>query len=106
MKVFIYNDTGFLNDYFFKSLCLIYFPGESFPENDDGTISASFKIKGENGGFSAKAEITTPYAVSFAEFNSFSLKLTLPADKAGVVKEILVENGEPVEYGQPLFVIG
>ena len=30
----------------------------------------------------------------------------IEADKAGVVKEILVENGEPVEFGQPLFVIG
>jgi len=30
----------------------------------------------------------------------------IDADKAGVIKEILVENGEPVEYGQPLFVIG
>ncbi|NLY26600.1 MAG: acetyl-CoA carboxylase biotin carboxyl carrier protein [Alcaligenaceae bacterium] len=30
----------------------------------------------------------------------------IEADKAGVIKEILVENGEPVEYGQPLFVIG
>ena len=26
--------------------------------------------------------------------------------KLGVVKAILVENGQPVEYGQPLFVIG
>jgi len=30
----------------------------------------------------------------------------IEADKAGVIKEILVENGQPVEYGQPLFVIG
>ncbi len=30
----------------------------------------------------------------------------IEADKAGVIKEILVENGEPVEYGQPLYVIG
>ncbi|TAL77897.1 MAG: acetyl-CoA carboxylase biotin carboxyl carrier protein [Burkholderiaceae bacterium] len=30
----------------------------------------------------------------------------IEADKAGVIKEILVESGEPVEYGQPLFVIG
>lgn len=30
----------------------------------------------------------------------------IETDKTGVVKEILVENGEPVEYGQPLFVIG
>src|SRR5690606_37384271 len=29
----------------------------------------------------------------------------IEADKAGVIKEILVENGEPVEFGQPLFVI-
>lgn len=30
----------------------------------------------------------------------------IEADKSGVIKEILVENGEPVEYGQPLYVIG
>ena len=29
----------------------------------------------------------------------------IEADKSGVVKEILVDNGEPVEYGQPLFII-
>ncbi len=30
----------------------------------------------------------------------------IEADKSGTIKAILVENGEPVEYGQPLFVIG
>ncbi|MFM1859345.1 MAG: hypothetical protein RL133_845 [Pseudomonadota bacterium] len=30
----------------------------------------------------------------------------IPADRAGVIKEILVENGQAVEFGQPLFVIG
>jgi acetyl-CoA carboxylase biotin carboxyl carrier protein len=29
----------------------------------------------------------------------------IETDKAGVIKEILVENGQAVEYGQPLFVI-
>ncbi len=29
----------------------------------------------------------------------------IEADKAGVVKSILAENGQPVEFGQPLFVI-
>ena len=29
----------------------------------------------------------------------------IECDKAGVVKAILVENEQPVEYGQPLFVI-
>jgi multidrug efflux pump subunit AcrA (membrane-fusion protein) len=28
----------------------------------------------------------------------------IDADKAGVVKQILVENGQAVEFGQPLFV--
>ena len=30
----------------------------------------------------------------------------IESDKAGIVKAILVENGQPVEYGQPLFIIG
>ena len=30
----------------------------------------------------------------------------IDADKGGVIKQILVENGQPVEFGQPLFVIG
>ncbi|MFZ2302326.1 MAG: acetyl-CoA carboxylase biotin carboxyl carrier protein [Gallionella sp.] len=30
----------------------------------------------------------------------------IDADQSGVVKAILVENGQPVEFGQPLFVIG
>ena len=30
----------------------------------------------------------------------------IEADVAGVVKAILVENGQPVEYGQPLFILG
>jgi acetyl-CoA carboxylase biotin carboxyl carrier protein len=30
----------------------------------------------------------------------------IEAEVAGEVKEILVDNGQPVEYGQPLFVIG
>jgi acetyl-CoA carboxylase biotin carboxyl carrier protein len=29
----------------------------------------------------------------------------IEADKAGTIKAILAENAEPVEYGQPLFVI-
>lgn len=30
----------------------------------------------------------------------------IDADASGVIKQILVENGQPVEFGQPLFVIG
>ena len=30
----------------------------------------------------------------------------IDSDQNGVIKAILVENGQPVEFGQPLFVIG
>jgi acetyl-CoA carboxylase biotin carboxyl carrier protein len=30
----------------------------------------------------------------------------IDTDVTGVVKQILVENGQPVEFGQPLFIIG
>ena len=30
----------------------------------------------------------------------------IEADASGAVKAILVENGQPVEFGQPLFVLG
>lgn len=31
MRLVIDNSTGFLNDYYFQTLCLLYFPGEKFP---------------------------------------------------------------------------
>jgi len=30
----------------------------------------------------------------------------IESEQSGTVKKILVENGQPVEFGQPLFVIG
>lgn len=30
----------------------------------------------------------------------------IEADASGVIKAILVENGQPVEFGEPLFIIG
>lgn len=30
----------------------------------------------------------------------------IESDKAGVVKKVLIDNGQPVEFGEPLFVIG
>lgn len=30
----------------------------------------------------------------------------IEADRDGVVKAVMVENGQPVEYGEPLFILG
>ena len=41
-----------------------------------------------------------------SDFNLRQLeKMGISAKPAGTIKAILVENGQPVEYGQPLFVI-
>ena len=29
----------------------------------------------------------------------------IESDRAGIIKKILVENGQPVEYNEPLFII-
>lgn len=61
----------------------------------------------------------TPGAKSFVEvgqsvkagetlciIEAMKLMNEIEADVAGVVKAILIENGQPVEYGEPLFIIG
>ena len=59
-----------------------------------------------------------PHAAAFGEvgqqvkvgdtlciIEAMKLMNEIEAEKCGVVKEILVENGTPVEYGEPLFII-
>ncbi len=61
---------------------------------------------------------SSPGAKSFAEvgdqvkdgepiciIEAMKIMNEIETDKAGTVTKILVENGQPVEYGQPLFVI-
>ena len=61
----------------------------------------------------------SPGAPSFAEvgqsvskgqtlciIEAMKLLNEIEADASGTVKAILVENGQPVEYGQPLFLLG
>lgn len=61
----------------------------------------------------------SPGAKSFAEvgqsvtegetvciIEAMKLLNEIEADRTGVIKAILVENGQPVEYGHPLMVIG
>jgi acetyl-CoA carboxylase biotin carboxyl carrier protein len=61
----------------------------------------------------------SPGAKSFAEvgdtvkagqtvciIEAMKLMNEIETDKDGVITAILIENGQPVEYGEPLFVIG
>ena len=58
----------------------------------------------------AKAFVEVGQAVKEGEviciIEAMKLMNEIDADAGGVVKAILVENGQPVEYGQPLFILG
>ncbi len=45
MRLFIDNRTNYLNDYYFQTLCLLYFPGEKFRSDDIGENSAAFILE-------------------------------------------------------------
>ena len=57
----------------------------------------------------AKAFVDVGSSVSAGEtlciIEAMKLLNEIEADVSGVVKAILVENGQPVEYGEPLFII-
>jgi acetyl-CoA carboxylase biotin carboxyl carrier protein len=58
----------------------------------------------------AKAFVEVGQAIKEGEticiIEAMKLMNEIEADAGGVVKAILVENGQPVEYGQPLFILG
>lgn len=45
MKLIIDNRTDFLNDYYFQTMCLLYFPGEKFRIGDTSENFASFFLE-------------------------------------------------------------
>ncbi|HFD80785.1 MAG TPA: acetyl-CoA carboxylase biotin carboxyl carrier protein [Gammaproteobacteria bacterium] len=58
-------------------------------------------------GASAFVEVGSTVAVgdTLCIIEAMKMLNQIEADQAGVIKAILVNNAEPVEYGQPLFVI-
>ncbi|MCU0842428.1 MAG: acetyl-CoA carboxylase biotin carboxyl carrier protein [Thiobacillaceae bacterium] len=58
----------------------------------------------------AKSFVEVGQAVSSGDtlciIEAMKLMNEIEADQGGVIKAILVENGQPVEYGEPLFIIG
>ncbi len=58
----------------------------------------------------AKSFVEVGQAVSSGDtlciIEAMKLMNEIEADASGTIKAVLVENGQPVEYGQPLFIIG
>lgn len=57
----------------------------------------------------AKSFVNTGQSVSAGDtlciIEAMKILNQIESDKSGTVKKILVENGQPVEYNQPLFII-
>lgn len=58
----------------------------------------------------AKAFVEVGQSVSAGDtlciIEAMKLLNEIEADQGGIIKAILVENGQPVEYGEPMFIIG
>jgi acetyl-CoA carboxylase biotin carboxyl carrier protein len=69
-------------------------------------VGTFYRASGPGG----KAFVDVGQAVKAGEtvciIEAMKLLNEIEADRDGTIKAILVENGQPVEYGQPLFVIG
>lgn len=61
MKVTIDNRTPYLNDFYFRTLCMLYFPGEKFREGAEevGENAASFLLEERADGFFCCTELTS-----------------------------------------------
>ncbi len=84
---------------------------EAQAEVPDGHIVKSPMVgtfyRASSPGASAFVEVGQTVAVgdTLCIIEAMKMLNQIEADKAGVIKAILVENAEPVEFGQPLFVI-
>jgi oxygen-independent coproporphyrinogen-3 oxidase len=57
MQLYIDNKTEYLNNYYFQTLCLLYYPGEKFPAESDSSNRADFCLWEENDVLFAKVKL-------------------------------------------------
>lgn len=80
------------------------------PANDKNAVKSPMVgtfYRSSSPGAKAFAEVGQSVAVgdTLCIIEAMKLMNEIEADRAGVIKAILAEDGQPVEYGEPLFVI-
>ena len=83
------------------------------PMPDSGRVEADFVLAERVGFFHHPTEAEGPLKAGdrvaagqvLGIIDSLSVPIPLQAARAGRVEEVLVEDGQPVEFGQPLFVL-
>jgi len=84
--------------------------GEHKPRNDEHTVTSPMVgtyYSASSPGAKAFVEIGTEIKVGqiLCIIEAMKMMNQIESDKAGRVTAILAKNGEPVEFGQPLFII-
>ncbi len=84
--------------------------GEHKPRNDEHTVTSPMVgtyYSAASPGAKAFVEIGTEIKVGqiLCIIEAMKMMNQIESDKAGRVTAILAKNGEPVEFGQPLFII-
>ena len=84
--------------------------GEHKPRNDDYTVTSPMVgtyYSAASPGSKSFVEIGTEIKVGqiLCIIEAMKMMNQIESDKAGRVTAILAKNGEPVEFGQPLFII-
>jgi acetyl-CoA carboxylase biotin carboxyl carrier protein len=84
--------------------------GEHKPRNDDNTVTSPMVgtyYSASAPGAKTFVEIGTEIKVGqiLCIIEAMKMMNQIESDKAGRVTAILAKNGEPVEFGQPLFII-
>jgi acetyl-CoA carboxylase biotin carboxyl carrier protein len=84
--------------------------GEHKPRNDDNTVTSPMVgtyYSASAPGAKSFVEIGTEIKVGqiLCIIEAMKMMNQIESDKAGRVTAILAKNGEPVEFGQPLFII-
>jgi acetyl-CoA carboxylase biotin carboxyl carrier protein len=87
-------------------------PAEAAPAEPEGHVVRSPMVgtfyRAASPGAKAFAEVGQSVSAgdTLCIIEAMKLLNEIEADQGGVIKAILVENGQPVEYGEPLFIIG
>ena len=84
--------------------------GEHKPRNDEHTVTSPMVgtyYSAASPGAKAFVEIGTEIKIGqiLCIIEAMKMMNQIESDKAGRVTAILAKNGEPVEFGQPLFII-
>lgn len=81
MKLEIDNRTPYLNDYYFQTLCLLFFPGEKFRLDDAGVNRASFLLCKRNGSYYSEVRLVSGDKSAFASFDTDGYTPSIPMDE-------------------------